>query len=155
MTNIEYIEGDKNLLALIEPLWEKLNRHHQARSVHFADVFANLTFAERLASFQTEDESMIRVVLAKDLDSEVLVGYCISTVDQYRVGEIESIYVEHVYRRLGIGDFLIRNALDWVKAQSARLIQLSVTFGNEEVFPFYERYGFLPRRTILVIESKE
>jgi diamine N-acetyltransferase len=150
MPNIQYSDGDNALLEAIEPLWEKLNAHHQAKSVYFSDLFTKLTFAERIAEFRTEDKLTLRVDLARDLETSILVGYCISTIDSHQVGEVDSMFVEKDYRGLGIGDRLIRKALDWIQSHPVKSLQVSVAYGNEEVFDFYKRYGFLPRRTILI-----
>jgi diamine N-acetyltransferase len=77
-----------------------------------------------------------------------------TTIDKHQVGEIDSMFVDKDYRALGIGDFLIRQALDWISTYPVRSVQISVAYGNEEVFDFYKRYGFLPRRTILIQKSK-
>jgi len=32
MNNFEFINGNKELLDLVQPLWEKLNKHHENNS---------------------------------------------------------------------------------------------------------------------------
>jgi ribosomal protein S18 acetylase RimI-like enzyme len=150
MPNIQYLDGDDALLEAIEPLWQKLNDHHQAKSVYFSDLFKKFTFAEKLAEFDVEDKPAIRVDLARDVDTGKLVGYCVSTIHKHQVGEIDSMFVEKDYRGQGIADCLIRKGLDWIKTHSVKSLRISVAYGNEEVFDFYKRYGFLPRNTILI-----
>jgi diamine N-acetyltransferase len=41
------------------------------------------------------------------------------------------------------------NALLWLDSQPLSRKTVSVGFGNEEVFRFYERYGFYPRAITL------
>jgi diamine N-acetyltransferase len=65
------------------------------------------------------------------------------------------MFVEKDYRRQGIADCLIRKGLDWIKSHPVKSLRISVAYGNEEVFDFYKRYGFLPRRTILVQKAQE
>lgn len=40
-------------------------------------------------------------------------------------------------------------ALEWLQEQKCIQIDLIVAAGNEEVFPFYEKYGFKKRATIM------
>ena len=155
MPNIQYIHGDDRLLFEVQPLWEKLNEHHRAKSRYFAELFAGLTFTERIADFRKKSKIDIRVDLARDLDIDILVGYCISTLDRNQVGEVDSMFVESTYRGLGIGDSLMRKALDWIHIHPVKSVQVSVSYGNEEVFGFYQRYGFRPRRTILIQKTQE
>ena len=37
MKKFEFINGGKELLDLVEPLWNKLNKHHESNSNNFSD----------------------------------------------------------------------------------------------------------------------
>ncbi|HSV42227.1 MAG TPA: GNAT family N-acetyltransferase, partial [Methanomassiliicoccales archaeon] len=76
------------------------------------------------------------------------VGYCVSSVSDRSVGEVDSIYVKEEYRDAGIGGTLLDRAVDWIKEHPVKTILLSVTIGNEDAPRFYERHGFRPRTTI-------
>lgn len=150
MSEIEYLAGGIELLEAAGPLWEQLNAHHRDQSPHFANEFAQRTFAHRKAELlKKAADSAFRVDLARDPATGRYVGYCISTVDPQRVGEIDSICVELDFRGLGIGDGLIQRALAWMDDQSVQSKVVAVASGNERAFPFYSRYGFFPRITIL------
>ena len=42
-------------------------------------------------------------------------------------------------------------SLNWIKANRVKQIRIAVSIGNEEVFGFYAKYGFLPtKKNILV-----
>ena len=56
----------------------------------------------------------MRVDVAMDIVTGQNVGYCVSSVDEERTGEIESIFVASDYRGLGIGDSLMKKALTWM-----------------------------------------
>ena len=59
MDKIEYIHGGIELLDLVGPLWEDLNRHHaQVSAHHFADHFRGLAFPARKASFLTRHDTV-------------------------------------------------------------------------------------------------
>ena len=150
MTPIDYLEGDESLLEAVEPLWNKLNQQHGACSPYFADWFARRTFAQRRVSLCDKMPIALRVDLAKDAQAGQVVGYSIASVDEARVGEIDSLYVEPAYRGAGIGNHLMQRALVWLDGLQVSAKQLAVAVGNEQVFAFYARYGFFPRLTILL-----
>jgi len=157
MAKIKYIETDAQGLDLIAPLWQKLNEHHKARSPHHARHFAAMTWEIRKKDLLEKSKNgAIRVDLARHKNTGVLVGYCVSTISEKRQGEIESIYIEENYRRSGIGDNLMKRAINWLDSHSVTKKIIGVASGNEEVFPFYSRYHFYPRVTILEqVEPKE
>ncbi len=146
---IEYLEGGAPLLDAVEPLWNKLKEHHAELASHFAGWFASRTFAQRRATLCNERKVALRVDLAQEAETGQTVGYCVTSVSDEAVGEIESIYVEADYRKLGIGDALMRRALAWLEGQGVSSKQLAVAVGNEQVLAFYARYGFYPRLTLL------
>jgi ribosomal protein S18 acetylase RimI-like enzyme len=147
--NIEYIETGVQDLDLIKPLWEKLNEHHRVRSKYFAEETGRRTFADRKKSLTDKSKAELRVTLAKDNNNGALIGYCVSSISAGEQGEVESIYVEPDYRKLGIGDALMQRALSWMDDKQIKRKRIGVGSGNEEVFGFYSRYGFYPRATIL------
>lgn len=133
-------------IAALRPLWEKLNAHHLRRSPHFRAHYETFTFEKRVKKFLLDDID-VRIDVARA--GVAIVGYCISTIDRKGRGEVDSLFIEEGYRRSGTGDGLVRRALDWLKAGQAVEIAIVVAAGNEEAFPFYERYGFHPAHTTL------
>ncbi len=150
MAKIEYTETDERGLELTDELWRKLIEHHAALSPYFSAQIAARTSEQRnrelLAKF---NKGKIRIDLAHDTKTEELVGYCISTISADSEGEVQSIYVEENYRDCGIGDALMKKALNWMHECSVNRKVIAVAYGNEEVFHFYGKYDFLPRATIL------
>jgi diamine N-acetyltransferase len=147
---IEYIVGDENIVDRCGPLWEKLNQHHIKRSVDFAAAYARRRWADRrdgMLLAKLQNDSKLRVDLAVRDGREV--GYCIATVSAALVGEIESIYVEEARRGQGVGRVLMEKALGWFEAEGIRHRMIGVGAGNEEVLPFYARFGFVPSATVL------
>ncbi len=88
------------------------------------------------------------VDLAFDETTGEAVGYVVSSVID-KVGEVDSVFVKKTYRRIGIGDMLMQQALAWMTWRSAETKIVDVSVGNEGAFDFYGRYGFLPRKTVL------
>lgn len=148
--NIEYDEISACDLDIVGPLWEKLRKHQQVRSQHFAQHYASRTWkARRGELLEKARTGALHIDLAKDLDSGEVVAYCVSTVSSDGKGCLESIFVEPSYRANKVGDNLMRRALDWMSDKQATTIVLVVGVGNEAVLSFYSRYNFRPRSIIL------
>jgi ribosomal protein S18 acetylase RimI-like enzyme len=150
---IEYSELGRSNIDLIGPLWEKLMEYHRERSPRHARLFEKLTWEGRRDSMlQKCRGGAFRLDIARD--GEAIAGYCMSTVMELGQGEIDSIYIEAKYRGQGIGDAFMKRALAWMDGLSSTSRIVVVGAGNEEVFSFYERYGFYPR-TIVLEQVKE
>ncbi|MCG0275390.1 MAG: GNAT family N-acetyltransferase [Thermosediminibacteraceae bacterium] len=65
------------------------------------------------------------------------------------IGEIDSIFVEEKYRNYGLGDRLMKRALEWLNSNHVKTKIIMVAEGNENVLEFYKKYGFYKRRIIL------
>ncbi|GAA0720049.1 GNAT family N-acetyltransferase [Clostridium malenominatum] len=153
MNNFEFVAGSRELLDFIKPLWEKLNKHHEANSDHFSDSFMNLKFEIRKKKFVNDNSLEVKVDLIKDVERDLYIGYCISIINKELIGEIESLFVEKEYRKYGLGDKLMNRALEWLNSNQVKTKIIGVTEGNENVLEFYKRYGFYKKRVILEQKS--
>lgn len=145
---IDFIEGGVELLEQVAPLWEALNEHHAERSVHFQDRFNSFSFAMRKKAFETPGKELL-IILVNDPEDQKVVGYSIASIQDGKNGEIESLYIEPEYRGLNIGEELMKRPLEWFEKEDVPRVILGVAIGNENVYPFYEKFGFYPRTTIL------
>ena len=147
---IQYIDGDEGLLDQISVLWQALNQHHLCLSKDFRQHYQEMTFEKRKAALLEKAKAgKMRVDLAVDVSSGQSVGYCVSSVSKFKVGEIESIFVDETFRGFGVGDVLISKAMAWMDREGAESKIVEVAAGNEDAFGFYARYGFRPRKTVL------
>jgi ribosomal protein S18 acetylase RimI-like enzyme len=139
----------KNDLYLLKPLWQKLNEIHLSDSPHFKDFYKTFTFEQRIVSFDTiiPDNMLIQIVE----DAGKIFGFCISAIIN-ETGEIESLFLEESVRGNNLGETLCRNAIEWMKKRSCKNIQVSVSYGHESVFGFYEKLGFYPRMISLQLK---
>ncbi len=145
-TKIKYTVTDQTGLDQIKTLWEGLNSCMGERSTYFKQHFAAMTWAKRKADLlEKAAKGLMRIDLAVDKATGQSVGYLVSSVNTKKIGEIESIFVCKAYRDMGVGDQLMKNALAWMDQNGSveKIVEASV--GNEQVFGFYGRYGFLPR----------
>ncbi len=137
------------LLPLVKPLWEGLREHHGKISKDFSESIRQRSFEERVADFEGKASNHIfRIELIKVNDSHTPIGYCISSVNDELVGEVESIFIEDTYRGLHIGDTLMKSALKWMDEHGVKTKRINVAAGND-VLRFYEKYGFKVRSHIL------
>lgn len=147
---INYFEVDRNEIDIIEPLWKKLRSYHHELSPHFAEKYNEITFQERKRELLKKSMGgSLRVEMAKDEDTKRFIGYCVSSISDEMVGEIDSIYLEDDYRSLGIGNTLMARALNWMDEKGVQNKKIVVAVGNEKLISFYEKFDFLPRHIIL------
>jgi diamine N-acetyltransferase len=149
MSDFEFINGSRELLDLVQPLWEKLNKHHEINSNNFSDRFRNLKFEVRKNRFINDENLVVKIDLIKDKDKAEYIGYSISTINKDLIGEIDSLFVDKEYRKYGLGDNLMNRALEWLDSNQVKTKIIGVAEGNENVLEFYKRYGFYKRRVIL------
>jgi L-amino acid N-acyltransferase YncA len=135
----------KDKLDLIQPLWEKLNQHHYENSVHFKNRYKSFTWNERKEKLIAKSAELV-LFYVTETESNQIIGYCISSVekDDLTVGEIDSVYIEDKYRKLGIGLNLLQESVMWLEAQKVKTQKLMVSYGNEGVFELYKKLGFYP-----------
>jgi ribosomal protein S18 acetylase RimI-like enzyme len=147
MKKISYVLGNERLFDYVKELWEELNKLHRLKSLHFDDFYKTLNFETRKANLLKKSKTgSIRVEIAIDDKTQNKVGYCVSSVDKDKIGEIESIYVMENYRNLNIGEELMNNALKWMDDVETIKKVVTVASGNEQVFGFYEKFGFYTRK---------
>ncbi|MDQ7094361.1 GNAT family N-acetyltransferase [Desulfosporosinus sp. PR] len=147
--DITYVEGGEELLKRVAPLWEKLNEHHAGISTFFKDDIAKRTFEQRNEQWIAKAiQGFLRIDLAIEKRSDKAIGYCVAVLHE-GYGEIDSLYVNEAFRKMGVGSSLIELALKWLDKKAVIKKKINVAVGNEQAFRFYQKYGFYPRAVIL------
>jgi ribosomal protein S18 acetylase RimI-like enzyme len=141
MEELEYGNISAGEIDAIAPLWEKLRRHHIERAVDFKSFYEKKDWADRKAELLTKARLETHTVSVQGM----LRGYCIASIDGEGKGEIESLYVEPELRGKGIGAELFGRCMAWLEREGGKNITIHVMVGNEEVLPFYEKFGYAPR----------
>jgi ribosomal protein S18 acetylase RimI-like enzyme len=150
-----YRDVGKEGIEGVRPLWEKLNAHHADLSPRFGEAMRARTFDVRKQKLLAKGGAdRIRVDLVSAGLDNPAVAYCISTVSDDGVGEIDSIYVRGDLRGQGLGSELMRRALAWLESKNVAAKIVSVMSDNEEAVAFYRRFSFHPR-TILLQETRD
>jgi diamine N-acetyltransferase len=150
---IEIIYGGPELLDRIAPLWEELNNHHIEKSVYFSKEIKSRSFESRKKAIGSKAKDL-RADIAIDLKEKKDVGYCISTIADNNVGEIDSIFIREAYRKHGLGKKLMEIALAWLDDHGVVNRKLTVAWGNDEAVDFYKRFEFYPSGIQLVQKYK-
>ena len=57
------------------------------------------------------------------------------------VGELKDMWVEHKVRRLGIGEKLLRLAIEWCRDQKVYSVEAQILLGNEPIIKLVEYLG--------------
>jgi ribosomal protein S18 acetylase RimI-like enzyme len=156
MDRYEIKQGTSDNLDLIKPLWEKLNQLHYNLSLHFKNRFREMNWEKRKHKLiQKSKDVFFDYVI--DLSDNSIIGYCISSIDKEdnTIGEIDSIYIDEVHRKSGLGKKLVERAILWLKSNNTETQKLFVGVGNEQVFDFYKQFDFYPLHIVLQrIEKK-
>ena len=153
--SISYIELNSDQIDSIRPLWEKLRDHHKELSPYFPERYVELTFQERKEDLLKKSKSgILRIDAAYDETAEQYIGYCISSVSDEKIGEVDSIYLDKKYRSSGIGDTLMKRSLDWMDQIGVETKRIMIAAGNENTLAFYSRYKFFPKHIILEQSNK-
>ncbi len=60
------------------------------------------------------------------------------------VGELKDMWVEHKVRRLGIGEKLLRLAIEWCLDQEVHSLEAQILLGNQPIIDLVEYLGMKP-----------
>ncbi|MCZ3365907.1 MULTISPECIES: GNAT family N-acetyltransferase [Methanobacterium] len=153
--DISYVELEKDSINLIKPLWERLRDHHRELSPYFPERYVEFTFQERKEDLLKKSENgILRIDTAYNETSKQFIGYCISSISDEKIGEVDSIYLDDKYRSSGIGDTLMKRSLNWMNQNGVETKRIMVAAGNENTLAFYSRYNFFPKHIILEQSNK-
>ena len=153
--SITYIELDSNQIDSIKHLWEKLRDQHRELSPYFPERYVELTFQERKEDLlEKSEKGVLKIDAAYDESTERFIGYCISSISDEKIGEVDSIYLDKKYRSSGIGDALMKRSLDWMDQIGVETKRIMIAAGNENTLAFYSRYQFFPTHIILEQSNK-
>lgn len=140
---VDYKKLELGEIYLLSNLWQKLIYHLLDNSERHKDYFEKRKFNERIKPFiEKVHNGEYLIEVAYDVDTNEDIGYCFSSINEQKVGEIDSIYIDKRYRGLSIGDYFMRSALHFFETYNADKMVLSVSEGNERVMSFYKKYGF-------------
>jgi ribosomal protein S18 acetylase RimI-like enzyme len=84
---------------------------------------------------------------SEDAEGEI-VGFIVARIKRVpeylggvMVGELKDMWVEHKVRRLGIGEKLLRLAIEWCRIQNVHSCEAQILLGNEPIIKLVEYLG--------------
>lgn len=60
------------------------------------------------------------------------------------VGELKDMWVEHKVRRMGIGEKLLRLAIEWCREQNVYSVEAQILVGNQPIIELVQQLGMKP-----------
>ena len=145
---ITYSSVDIKDIKRIESMWQQLISYLGEQSENNRKEFVNKEFSERMSPVLDKARSgKYRLLIANDGNLDI--GYCLSTITKDGVGEVDSIFIDNEFRKLGIGEYLMEDALQFFDQNNTRKDILSVSEGNEDVMKFYKKFGFRIRYYVM------
>jgi GNAT superfamily N-acetyltransferase len=139
------VEWDPEDLGVIQKTWERLTEHHASVSTYFKNYFSDYPFEVRRAKLDRHAQGgLMKIDLVMDETKSHTLGHCVSIIDSEGKGELESIYVDEIFRKNGCGQELMKRAIAWFEANHVNEFAIEVALGNEEALVFYEKFGYQP-----------
>jgi len=87
------------------------------------------------------------VLYVAEVEGEV-VGFIVARIKRVpeylggvMVGELKDMWVEKPVRRLGIGEQLLRRAIEWCREQNVYSVEAQILLGNEPIIKLVEYLG--------------
>jgi ribosomal protein S18 acetylase RimI-like enzyme len=141
---IEYVNLRCDALHALEKLWYENSEHHHATSAFFSSDASSTHFNDRLSAWQNAERFRCTVGVHK----EEVIAYIISTIKS-GCGEIESLFVSEMYRKMRLGTRLVKEHLSWFEKEDIGDIRVSTVYLNESAIEFYRSLGFFPKTVTL------
>ena len=143
-SEVIYREANETDLPNVESLYDKLDGFLRQYTYTFLEV-ENVgtkwldTFRRTLGRFS--------VLYVAEHEGQI-VGFIIARlkrVPEYlggvTVGELKDMWVEPKVRRLGIGEKLLRMAIEWCRKQDVYSVEAQILLGNEQILKLVEYLG--------------
>ncbi len=133
--------------AIVE-LWKEFMDFHKERDRLFSRcVTGDKAFADFITGHISNDTSCVLVAEA-GMD---IVGYCLAIVEKSppvleikKYGLIQDIAVTEAYRREGIGEKLLKEALSFLREKGLHRIEARFAINNKLSTEFWAKMGFRP-----------
>ncbi len=146
-SKVTYRLAAEDDLPVVAAMYDKLDELLRQHPYHFPEVENVGTlwldiFRRTLGRFS--------VVYLAEYQNEV-VGFILARVKRVpeylggvMVGELKDMWVEHKVRRLGIGEKLLRLAIEWCRDQKVHSLEAQILVGNEPIIKLVNSLGMEP-----------
>ena len=150
MNSFKIQEGSKELLPYCNNLWDLFIQDQIQNSESMSEGISAYIQNQRDGGLLVKTANgKLHVQLVYENNKNNLIGFCITSLSESRIGEIETLFVLDKYQGHKIGTTLIQKSLQWMEWNKATEQKIMVAIGNENVFSFYQNFGFYPGYTTL------
>ncbi|NLI73842.1 MAG: GNAT family N-acetyltransferase [Euryarchaeota archaeon] len=141
-SQIGFCTGGCEILDSVKDMWEKLIHVSSIKSTYFSHYIQNATWDAKKDTFiKKAAEGSLRVDLAT-LNEENM-GFCVSSIVD-GIGEVEALFVEECSRGHGVGKTLLQRAIEWMKINGTRVMNVVTVYGDDDIMNFYAKQGYRP-----------
>lgn len=135
---MEVIQINSTQTSLVFELFDKYRVYYgQASNIELAKSF--------IQARQDNHESVIFVALSDDKKQPIGFSQLYPIYSSVRIVKnwlLNDLYVEEAYRKQGIGENLIRTAMNFAMEHNAKFVELSTAVTNHTAQSLYEHIGF-------------
>lgn len=136
---MEYREIAAQEVSKLKKCVEELSEYHNNVSTYHSGMYPDKPSWQTLEQFQKMLEAGEAKIYAC-VDKDKVVGFCKIDIHDMQ-GKLDYLFVANDYRKKGIGDTLMKWALETFKRCNVIRIELKVIEGNPAI-QFYKKYGF-------------
>lgn len=148
MSQFTLLTGREELFPQCAEMAGELYLHLSKKSTYYKGE--KMRWLERSRSFSKQSYDL-KVFLVLDGKSHHPLAYTVVCLyDKGKTGVIEDLYVREKYRGIGLGDKLMCSALNWLK--EAKIQNIKVAYGYEELLRFCKKYNFYPKEYNLFLK---
>ena len=150
MNSFQFQEGNSELLPSCRDLWDLFIQDQIQNAGEMSDgvsAYLYSQYDDGLLAKTSDGKLHIQLVYMKNRDYPI--GLCITSLSRDGIGEVEALYILDEYQGNNLGTTLLQRSLQWMEAHNTLEQKLIVAVGNEQVFSFYQKFGFNPGYTTL------
>lgn len=150
MNSFQFKVGSVKLLPYCQNLWELFIENQIQNAGEMADGIAAYLQSQRDGGLLAKTSNgKLHIQLVYTSNHQEPIGFCITSLSSDRLGEVEALYVLDKYQGNNLGTKLMQTSLQWLEENNALEQKLIVAAGNEQVFSFYQKFGFHSSYTTL------
>lgn len=150
MNSFKFQVGSIELFPYCQNLWELFIQNQIQNAGEMADGVAAYLQSQRDGGLLAKtSDGKLHIQLVYTSNYQEPIGFCITSLSSDRIGEVEALYVLDKYQGNNLGTKLMQTSLQWLEENNALEQKLVVAAGNEQVFTFYQKFGFFPGYTTL------
>lgn len=135
-------------VPLVLPVWREMMDFHAERDTYFATCEgAEKAFSNFLSGNIEKEDAFVFVAQVSD----IIVAYCLCMITERppvcemkrQYGNLSDLAVFETHRRQGIGEQMVKRAMEWFQLQGLERVEVRVAVTNEVSTEFWRKMGFV------------